>query len=397
MSDTAPVADVDLFDAAVLAEPWSVHGALREQAPAVWLPRHEIWVSGRDSVVRAVLVDPDRFSSARGVGLYDVEAGAPRKPSAILKLDPPEHTASRRVMNRLLSPRALDEMRSGFERRARTVVDAAIARGDVDAIADIAFPFPFTVLPDVVGLRTDGREHLATYSLMYFDTRAPDTERAAVSLMAAREAGSIDWVLEQCRREHLAPGKFGDRLYQAADAGEIDVETAEGLVRSFLGAGIDTTVLVLGTLLQQLASDPHQWQSLRDDPSLVRPAFDEALRWAPAAALVGRTTKREVDLEGITVGADQKIVCLMAAANRDPRRWERPDVFDIRRNTAGQLGFGIGPHFCVGHALARLEAECLLTELVGRVASIEPNGEPEALVNNWLLGPSRVPVRLHPA
>ena len=136
---------------------------------------------------------------------------------------------------------------------------------------------------------------------------------------------------------------------------------------------------------------------LRADRSLIRAAFDEALRVAPAAPMIGRTTTRTTELGGVTIGADQKVLCIVAAANRDPRRWDRPDEFDLRRVSAGQLGFGLRPHFCVGHATARLEADCLLSAFLERVATIEPTGEPVPALNNWLLGYQHLPMRLTPA
>ena len=181
-----------------------------------------------------------------------------------------------------------------------------------------------------------------------------------------------------------------------AVSGRVDDETAGTLVRTFLGGGIDTTVLVLGSLLHGLATHPDQWRRLRDDPTLIRSAFDEALRFAPAAPFIGRTTTDATDLGGVELDASEKVFCSVLAANRDPRRWERPDEFDITRNTAGQLGFGLGPHFCVGHAVARLEAECVMSAFVERVESIELAGDPVPELNNWLLGYRHVPVTVAP-
>ena len=190
-----------------------------------------------------------------------------------------------------------------------------------------------------------------------------------------------------------APGAIVDDDHR----GEIDHDTASSLIRSFLGGGIDTTVLVLGSLLQAVAADPEQWVLLHADPTLARAAFDEALRLAPAAAVIARTTTDATDLGDVHLAADEKLVCSVLAANRDPRRWDDPDRFDLRRSTAGQLGFGLGPHFCVGHATARLEAECLIGALAERVERIELAGDPRPTINNWLHGPAALPIRLIPA
>jgi cytochrome P450 len=131
-------------------------------------------------------------------------------------------------------------------------------------------------------------------------------------------------------------------------------------------------------------------------PDLARAAFDETLRLAPPAPMVGRTTTGPTTLGGVSLGAREKVFLLVGAANRDPRRWDNPDQFDITRNTGSQLAFGLGPHFCVGHAVARLEAEVVLATLIDRVERIEISGEPVPELNNWLYGPRNLPVTVTP-
>jgi cytochrome P450 len=391
------VDDVDPFHPDVLADPTEVHSAVREAAPAVWLPRYRAWFTGRDAEVREVLTEWERFTSTGGVGVVDIRRAATfQKPSVILDVDPPEHAVTRRVLTRILSQRAMQQMRTDFERFANELVDELVERREFDAITDLAFRFPFTVLPDAVGLPVDGREHLVRYSTMYFNARAPDTDLAVASAAAARTAGSLDWVAEACTRERLAPGGFGQQIYEAADAGEIDTDTAATLVRTFLGGGVDTTVLSIGAVLHQLASHPDQWRLVGERRDLVRNAFDEALRLAPSVPIVGRTTTRATELGGVAIDTDTKVLCSLFAANRDPRRWDRGDDFDVTRRTAGQLGFGVGPHFCVGHAVARLESEVLLTALLDRVAAIEITANPVPELNNWLHGLRHLPVRVTP-
>lgn len=387
--------DVDPFDPEALADPWALHASIREAAPVVWLPRWEAWFVGRDAEVREVLTDWHRFSSAYGVGMTNIRRqGTWQKPSVILEVDPPDHTVTRRVLSRILSPKMIRQMREQFERFAITLVDELLARQRFDAVDDLAFRFPFTVLPDAVGLTDRGRHHLSTYSTMYFNNRVPGTQLAEQSAAVARDAGSLEWVAEACHRDNLAAGSFGEQVYAAADAGDIDDATAATLIRTFIGGGVDTTVLALASMLMHLARDPNQWALLVDDRDLVRQAFEETLRLTPPAPFVGRTTAAPTELSGVELGGEQKVFCMIGAANRDPRRWDDPDRFDVRRNPAGQLAFGLGPHFCVGAAVARLESEVLLDALLDRVATIELDGTPEPERNNWLHGPRHVPVAI---
>ena len=395
---SAPVVlDVDPFDERVLADPFSLHATMREAAPAVWVPKYQAWFVGRDAEVREVLTDWPRFSSAFGVGMTNIRRqGTWQKPSVILEVDPPDHTVTRRLLAKILSPKAIRQMRHEFEQFAIRLVDELVERCRFDAVTDLAFRFPFTVLPDAVGLTHEGREHLTTYSAMYFNNRVPGTSLAARSAEVAGDAGSLEWVAAACSRSNMTDDGFGAQIYEAVDAGEIDDATAGTLVRTFLGGGVDTTVLALGSMIRHLAGDPAQWSLLSTRPELTRTAFDETLRLTPPAPFVGRTTTAATELGGVPLDAEQKVFCMVGAANRDPRRWDDPDRFDLIRNPAGQLAFGLGPHFCVGAAVARLESEVLLTTMLERIERIELTADPQPELNNWLLGPRHLPVSVTP-
>ena len=167
------------------------------------------------------------------------------------------------------------------------------------------------------------------------------------------------------------------------------------LVRSLLTAGLDTTIFGIGAALYCFASFPDQWTVLRSDPKLVRGAFEEALRYVSPVQTFMRTTTRPVSVGDIDIPEGQKVLLVLASANRDPLQWDDPDRFDIRRRTLGHVGFGHGIHVCVGQMLARLEAQVLLASLLEHVERIELIGEPEWRLNNTLHGVDRLPVRLH--
>ena len=137
------------------------------------------------------------------------------------------------------------------------------------------------------------------------------------------------WIAAHCTRDALTPGGLGDRIYASADEGTITEDEAALLVRSLLTAGVDTTVIGLGCALDCLARDPAQWRLLREDPSLAGAAFEETLRYASPVQTFFRTTTREVEVGGVRIGAGEKVLLFLAAANRDPRRWPDPERFDI--------------------------------------------------------------------
>jgi hypothetical protein len=166
------------------------------------------------------------------------------------------------------------------------------------------------------------------------------------------------------------------------------------LVRSFLSAGVDTTVYGLGNVLYCLARYPDQWQTLRREPNLIRNAFEEVLRFEAPVQTFFRTTTRAIEVGGVQLGEGEKVLLFLAAANRDPRRWERPDVFDISRRAAGHMTFGTGVHGCVGQSVARLETEAILAALAKRVESFELIAEPRRRLNNTLRGFDTLPLRI---
>jgi cytochrome P450 len=250
------------------------------------------------------------------------------------------------------------------------------------------------VFPDAVGISGEGRENLLPYGSMVFNSFGP---RNDLFNAAMANAGPVrDWIMSKCSRAALEPGGLGMQIFDAVDSGELSENEAGMLVRSFLSAGIDTTVYGLGNALYCLACYPEQWAALRENPALIRGAFEEVLRFEAPVQTFFRTTTKAVDVSGIRLGDGEKVLLFLAAANRDPRRWDRPDSFDVKRRATGHMTFGTGIHGCVGQAVARLETEAILGALVKRVAAIEMTAQPERRLNNTLRGLDKLPLRIVP-
>lgn len=385
------VSELDPFATEFLSEPYPYHRQLRDAGPVVYLQRYSIWALPRYTEVRAALEDWQTFCSSRGGGLTDFKKEKPwRPPSIILEADPPLHSQTRAVLSKVLSKPALEKLRGSFTTAANKLVDELLVRTTFDAIGDLAELYPLSVFPDAVGLTKEGRQNLLPYGDMAFNAFGPRNELFEASFRNARPV--VQWIGEQCRRESLTSDGFGARIYAAADDGEISEEQAGLLIRSLLTAGLDTTIFGLGAALYCFASNPDQWRLLREEPKLVRPAFEEVIRYISPVQTFFRTTTREVQLSGVNLPEGEKVLLLLASANRDPRHWDRPDKFDIRRNVSGHVGFGYGIHMCVGQMVARMEAEILLTALAEKVASIEMAGEPRWRINNTLHGIDSLPV-----
>jgi 4-methoxybenzoate monooxygenase (O-demethylating) len=390
------VSDIDPFCDAFLADPYPFHERLREAGAVVWLERYGIWASARHAEVQAALTDWQTFSSAAGVGIDDFRRSKPwRPPSLILEADPPLHTRSRAVMNRALSAKAMAGLRASFKEAAERLADALVARRRVDAIADIAEAYPLSVFPKAVGLGPDGLDNLLPYGAMVFNAFGPRNKRFEEAM--AEAAKVVGWINAQCAREALSPDGIGAAIWAAVDTGEVSREEAPVLVRSVLSAGLDTTIIGLGNGLYAFAANPAQWQALRDNPALLRPAFDEILRFESPVQTFFRTTTKPVELGGVALRQDAKILLFLSAANRDPRRWEEPEHFDISRRATGHVAFGAGIHMCVGQMLARLESEMMLGALAARFSHIAIAGEPRRKLNNSLRQFASLPIALTPA
>ena len=387
----APIWDEDPFSIPFFDDPLTPLMELRELGAAAYVPKYDIHALGRYEDIRAALGDPATFCSGRGVGLSDFAKEAPwRPPSLILEADPPAHTKTRAVLSRVLSPAVMKELRDGFARQADRHVDALLAKETFDGVTDCAEVYPLSVLPDALGLRRQGREHLLPYGATVFNAFGPDNDLRRAALAAA--APHVEHVAKQCLRENLDPDGLGARIYAAADAGEIPPEAAPMLVRSLLSAGLDTTVHGLGAALYCLARFPEEFEKLRADPSLARNAFEEAVRFESPVQTFFRTTTRRVRIGDAEIGEGRKVLLFFASANRDPRKWERPDAYDVIRQTSGHVGFGSGIHMCVGQLVARLEGEVVLNAIARKARSLEPAGAPVRKYNNTLRGLQSLPL-----
>jgi 4-methoxybenzoate monooxygenase (O-demethylating) len=389
----APSLDIDPFDEAFLANPYAHHEALREAGPLCWLPAISAFGVARYVQVKAILEDPATFVSGRGVGLADFAKEVPwRPPSLLLEADPPLHDRTRGLMNKVASLASLRSMRSAWQAKAVALVEELVERRRFDAITDLAEEFPLRVFPDTIGLMDEGRENLIPYGTATFNAFGP--RNAVFEAGNAKAAGAIAWVAEACKRENLKPGGWGMGVYEAADRGDCTAEEAERLVRSFLSAGVDTTVNGTGNMILAFAQNPDEWVKLRANPKLAPRAFEESLRYDSTVQTFFRTAACDTEIGGTVIPEGSKLLLFFAAANRDPRRWDAPDVFRIERITSGHLGFGFGIHQCLGQMMARMEAEVLLEALVSRVKSLRLTGAPVRRINNILHALSSLPIEI---
>ncbi len=387
-----PTYDVDLYADDALADPYEHHRALRDLGPVVWLSAHEVFAVTRYADVRRVLEDAELFCSGQGVGLNDVINAGGR--GTTLMSDGEDHARLREVIGRPLTPRALAELRPDAQALADDLVDRLVAGRSFDAVADLAEVLPATWVPELLGWPSEGRDRLLGWASDTFDSLGPLNDRAVA---AGRGLLEMTGYAAQVASSALPEGSMAAGIIEAAARGDIGRNRCPMAIIDYLGPSLDTTIAALGSAVWLFATHPEQWALVRREPDRVKQAFNEVLRVESPISGFTRVTTRPAEIAGVDLPAGARVLVSFASANRDERRWDAPDTFDVTRNSAGHVGFGYGEHTCVGMGLARLEGAAVLSALATRVERFELTGPPVRKLNNLIRSFASLPVTVTPA
>jgi len=391
MSRPIPDYPIDIFTRESVRNANAIDDALREFAPAVRLADGTVMIA-RHQHVSAGLMDWKSYSSTSRPW-HDPNSV---RPEILLTDDPPQHSRVRQVIGNALSPRVLEVMRGYFVRGADELVAQLREReGEtIDAVGEITQRYVYKVFPDALGLPDEGREHMHGFSHMVWATMGPPNELYEEA-MSEDFGGVVEWLDRICERSILREDGFGTLLYKAADAGKITLPEAKLLLQTILSAGADTTYITLANALRAWAEYPNEYARIRAEPKLIRNAFEESLRWDSPSRMAGRITTQDVEIDDIIIPAGTRVGLMFAAANRDPRFWEKPETYIADRDVKHSVGFGYGVHACVGRTLAQMEAAALLGAITREVERIEIVGEIEPWMTTVGHGPAKVPMKLH--
>jgi cytochrome P450 len=380
----------DIYSTEAIVDPYPHYARLRELGPVVWLTKQKVFALPRYAECKAVLRDDTTFASGEGVGLNPVVNRVAR--GTTLNSDGAEHDQRRKLVAHRLLPRALRDMSDAVEQQAADVVEAAIAKGEVDGVRDLATALPLAVVPDFVGWPRDGRENLLHWGGATFDFLGPANSRAVKAALPSHRMRRF--AQRVVRDRSVLAGSMGHDVLAAADDGKVALDECPALMIDYLVPSLDTTISGIASALYLLAAHPEQWRILRDDPGMIPNAVNEVLRYEPPLRAFSRKTLRDAEIAGAAIPKDARVLVIYASANRDEREWTNADTFDIGRDANRQLSFGHGTHACAGQGLARLETQAILRALVERVDRIELAGSPEWAVNNIIRCHSRLPLRL---
>jgi len=387
-----PVYRTDLYSEAAIRDPYRHYAAMRRLGPVVWLPKQHMYAFPRYAEVKSALRDDDTFRSNQGVALNPISRFIGN--DSLLMTDGSAHDGLRKLMAHRLTPRALRPLHSQIEDLAEQTVQAALAKGRVDGVADMAVKLPLTVVPDLVGWPQRGREHLVEWAGATFDMLGPLNGLALRS--APNVAAMLGFVHRLARRRDVLPGSMSYEVVQGIEKGVIKESQLPSVFIDYLAPSVDTTASAIAAALYLFAENPDQWRLLQKDPAKISNAVNEIVRLESPVRAFGRRTERDTDVAGTRIPAGARVLVMFASANRDERVWADPDRFDVERDASGHVGFGYGMHGCAGQGLARLETEAFLRALLRRVDRIELDGAPERVVNNVIHRFEALPVRLVP-
>lgn len=387
----AVTVDLDLYSDQVIEDSSDAFARIRDAGPVVWLPRQRMWAMGRFEDVRAALRDDELFISGHGVAANPITNLVARKTT--LFSDGETHVSRRKVLMRSLGAQAMAPISARLDTEAAAIVAGLVGRGEFEAARDFSSGLPLEVVADLVGVRVSS-ERLLSWGTISFDVLGPLNRRG---LRAFPSSVGMLAYSQRLGHSRVVPGSWAASVFDAADRGEISKVEARNMVIDFIAPSLDTTILASTYMLWLLGENPAAWERLRRDPELIAAAVVEAVRLASPIRGFTRYLSRDAEVGGVQMQSGERVVLLIGAANMDERRYPDPERFDLDRPPGGNLGWGYGPHTCVGIHLAKLEMTALLGALVAQVETIEIAGPPTRIRNNTLQGIGALPVRLEAA
>ena len=396
--DQIDLSDVDPRDAAFFLRDdyFDVLAKLRAEAP-VQSCGPGFWAVSRYEDIRNLSRDPAHFCSGRGALVNDPMRGstAPMSAPSILHMDPPEHAAFRGLVNRRFTPRAMSGLAESIRKTASTLLDGVDPLSEIDFVAELAAPFPLTVIAELLGIDEADREDFRGWSDAAIESPdlPPDETMAALSQLSG-------FIVEHIRSKRDHPGEDLVSLLVGSDIGGCPLSKEElfMFLLTLLVAGNETTRTLLSGTAAVLHEHPDQRAALASDVSLVPGGVEECLRWVTPVHAFCRTATEDTVVADVPIAAGDYLCMLYASGNRDERVFgEDAARFEVRRPANPMhVAFGFGEHVCLGASLARLEARIFVEELLERFPRYEVAGRAERVRSTTVAGIRSLPVVLAP-
>jgi cytochrome P450 family 142 subfamily A polypeptide 1 len=376
--------EIDLLDGGWYAgQPFDDWAWMRVHAPAYWDAKNEVWALTRHADVLTVEKDAATFSSQR----------APRPHGdhlpMMISMDDPEHSRRRKLVSRGFTPRRVRDHEATIRRICTEIIDQVAPRGECDFVWDIAAPLPLLLIADMLGFPPESYDDLLRATTAF---PPPDVAAKALDAMLGFRELQLEVIADR-RSKPPQPDLVSILCHSEIDGERLDDESIINESLLILIGGDETSRHVMTDGMLALLEHPGELEILRSDPEVMEHAVEELLRWVSPIKNMARTVTADVELHGETLRAGDQVVLMYPAANRDPRAFEEPERFDVRRYPNPHLAFGFGPHFCMGASLARLELNVMFSELLARLPDLHLAGEPmPRRSSNFISGPEAMPV-----
>jgi cytochrome P450 len=338
--------------------------------------------------VTQVLRDPATFSSSYYADTMGLVFG-----HSILEMDEPEHHHYRSLIQQAFTKKALDRWQDELVRpMVESIVDQIAARGHGDLVRELTFPFPVRVIAGMLGLPADDWPQFHRLAIELISVSF-DIE---VSLNASQKLRDYFVEVLTPRRDQPQDDLISVLAHAELDGVRLDDEQICAFLRLLLPAGAETTYRSSSNLLYGLLTNPSQLAALQADRSLLPQAIEEGIRWEPPLTSIARWSTRDAEVDGVPVAAGSVLQVNMGAANRDPKRWERPDEFDILRESHQHVSFALGPHTCLGMHLARMETTVAMETILDRLPNLrlDPAADDVHIRGRAFRAPASLPVRV---
>ena len=380
------------FDWETAHNPYPVYRQLRDEAPVYRNEQFGFWALSRYADVVAAHLNSDDFSSAHGVTIEGAEKDAP----FLIVKDAPEHTAHRRIVGRLFTPRRIALLEPFVRRTAAGLLDKLRDADRFDVVEDFSFRLPLDVISELIGIPESYR--LQIHHLSDRIAVRKSAEMTEDGILATLELAGL--LTDLVRERRARPGDDVITMLMNTPVEEEDGRTRmltdDELAGRFLElsfAGHETVAKLIPNGVVALTWFPGARRELAANPALMANAVEEMLRWDPPSHYQGRWTTRDVEVRGTVIPAEQRVILVTGSAVHDERKYPDPDTFDIHRDIDRHVSFGFGRHLCLGASLARLETRVAFEELLKRFPdfSIDETGV-ERRVNVNVRGLSRLPL-----
>ena len=390
MTEIEPQGIYDPFVHTIWEDPFPVYARLRNEFPVYRNEARDCWVVSCFDDIQAISRDPKTYSCANGVDL-DLPATY-LGPGDFLATDPPVHTRLRKVLHEHFTPKAIDRLEDSLRARVRLLLEGVHDGDTFDVAESLAMSLPMLTILSLMGFPEDDggqvREWLyaTTLRIPGSSDRPPACDAAHAAL--AEYMGKL---LDERRHEPRAD--LITVMARAVDDGRMSLDETHGMSLLLLVAGWVTTACLISNAVYLLARDPGQRRILAEDPTTIQAGVEEILRLESPVQYLMRTTTRDVELHGVAIPEGGKVVLLYAAANRDERRWDDAERFDVRRDPQRIITFGEGIHHCLGAPLSRLSGRVALEEMLARWPRFELAGPITRIQSVVLRGMDSLPVR----